>query len=143
MPQETTFDLSGVRIWLSGSIPDELGSDAQPLIDFVSKFAAECFRSGATLIHGCHPSLVPILLQVAEEYRTNVRRKAPLRLVASAYFRKNGIVANETLDRLEKESEFRISPADGNEAQSLARMRESLASEADCLVAIGGRWWLQ
>ncbi len=142
--EKTAWDLSGVRIWLSASIPDEQleTSQGEQMREFVEAFATAAFRAGAMIVHGCHPSLTPVLLKVAEAYRANTKRKAQLRLVASAYYQEaDGNFANETRARLERESEFRVTPKASDRDRSLVRLRESLAAEADCLVALGGRWW--
>ena len=139
----TPLGLSGVRIWLSGSVPQEEGSEeSERLRAFTKALAAECFRAGARLVHGCHPSLMQPLLSAAREYREKTARKAPLRLVASAAYQEpNGGYAGITENELRRESEFRATPISGDKDLSLARMRDSLASEADVLVAIGGKWW--
>lgn len=136
----TQISLSGVRIWLSGSVRQEAEPDeSERLLAFTKSLAAECFRAGAYLVHGCHSSLMPPLLSAAKEYREKTGRKATLRLVASAAYQEpNGGYAGITEDELHKESEFRAIPISGDKDLSLTRMRDSLASEADVLVAIGG-----
>lgn len=139
----THTHLSGTRIWLSGSIPKEASEEESArLILFTATLAAECFRAGARLVHGCHPSLMEPLLSAAAAYRESTGRKAPLRLVASvAYQEANGGYAGRSESELHQESDFRVTPISGDKDQSLTRMRDSLAAEADALVAIGGKWW--
>lgn len=139
-----TQNLSGVRIWLSGSNPYEGGSEeSNRLLEFTRKLAVKCFSSGAYLIHGCHPSLMEVILSAAKEYREKTGRTATLRLVASAAYQEpNGGFAGVTSEVLHAESEFRVTPKLHDNDSSLKKMRDSLASEADVLVAIGGKWWI-
>lgn len=138
-----TLNLSGIRIWLSGSNPYKNGSEeSERLLEFTRQFAEKCFSSGAYLIHGCHPSLMEALLSPAKEYREKTGRKATLCLVASdAYQESNGSFAGISGEVLRMESEFRVTPRCINNDSSLVKMRNSLASDADVLVAIGGKWW--
>lgn len=141
----TLAPLSGVRIWLSGSIPSESALE-QPrrLEEFANLLADACFRAGATLVHGCHPTLVKPLLSAASDYRRKTGRKAPLSLVASAALREaSGGFAGFSEQELREECEFRLTPVTGDRDRSLAVMRDSIASEADVLVAIGGKWWYE
>ena len=54
--------LAGVRVHLSGAVPDQC-SDAQrdAIVSFVQKFAAAVFREGGTLIHGSHLAFLPLI----------------------------------------------------------------------------------
>lgn len=136
--------LANTRIWLSGSIPKEAPPEEEKrLLEFTKLFATECFRHGAWLVHGCHPTLTRTLLDAAEEYRTTHPRKAPLRLISSTLYRQqnDGGYADVPLTELQREAEFHTTPTTGDRDLSLARLRDQLATEADVLVAIGGKWW--
>jgi patatin-like phospholipase/acyl hydrolase len=142
MPSDT--GLSGVRLWLSGSVPKEAEPDeAARLKDFTKKLALGALRAGARVVHGCHPSLTRPLLEAAAEHRTATSRKAALVLIASAAYRQDdGGYAEVSLEELRREAELQVVPAAADVDASLARMRDVLASQADALVAIGGRWWV-
>ncbi|MFN9456018.1 MAG: hypothetical protein ACK6D7_01365, partial [Acidobacteriota bacterium] len=58
--------LSGIRLWLSGSVPDGASSDLRERIERCTRLLAEkAFSLNATLLHGFHPSLTPPLLAAA------------------------------------------------------------------------------
>ncbi len=78
-------DLTGIRVWLSGSLPDHDDAARARVTAVVREVADGLFRAGATLIHGSHPSLVPILLKTAKASHKRARRKAGLTLAASEY----------------------------------------------------------
>ena len=88
MNAKTDFPLSGVRIWISGSVPAELSPNEADRLQALAKILARmAFREGATILHGFHPSLTPALLAVAREYREVTGNKASLSLLASTEFR--------------------------------------------------------
>jgi predicted acylesterase/phospholipase RssA len=136
--------LANLRIWLSGSIPKEASPEEEErLVEFTKLLAAECFRNGAWLVYGCHPTLTRTLLYAAYQYRTAHPRKAPLRLIASALYRQenDGGYAGIPLTELQRDAEVHVTPITGDRDLCLARLRDQLAAEADILVAIGGNWW--
>jgi hypothetical protein len=60
--------LAGARIWLSGSFPAEaLPAQQKAIARFVSEFAFRVFSLGGHILHGSHPSFVPILLRSARD----------------------------------------------------------------------------
>jgi uncharacterized protein len=135
--------LSGVRLWLSGSVPAEAdAAEGARLVEFTRTLALAAFRAGACVVHGCHPTLMKPLLEAAAEYRTTANRKAPLLLIASAaYTQADGGYAQVPLDVLRREAELQVTPAGTDGDASVARLRDTLAAQADVLVAIGGKWW--
>src|SRR4051812_47783533 len=99
------LDLTGVRVWLSGAVPEpeaealrrptsdpsvsvSAGSAAEEgIVRFVQAFSGLLFRYGGALIHGCHPSFTPILLEQARIHREKTEGgPSPLFLAASQYF---------------------------------------------------------
>ena len=83
------MNLDGVRIWLSGSIPDDMEEAEKARIRrFVRAFAAEVFRRGGRIVHGSHPSVRDELLGVAREYKDATGRKAGLVLAVSRHYSK-------------------------------------------------------
>ncbi len=141
---QSDINLSGVRIWLSGSVPGKPDEEERArLVEFTKTLAAAAFRAGASVVHGCHPTLMTPLLEAAGEYWATTKRKAPLVLIGSAeYSQAGGRYAGVPLDDLKREAEFQLTPAGVDTDASLARLRDTLAAQADALVAIGGKWWL-
>lgn len=141
--------LSGVRVWLSGSIPEDIETSHKDRLKLFAKTLTQmAFRQGAHVIHGCHPSLTRTLLEVAADYQKVTGRKAHLVLVAStAYKQQDGGYAEISLDELKASAELEEIPGVTNQGgafdkpASLPRMRNALAAKADALVAIGGNWW--
>ena len=61
--------LRGIRIHLSGSIPDTATTKQITLISqLVEKLAQAIFRDGGTLLHGSHPTFIPPLQAAAERF---------------------------------------------------------------------------
>lgn len=140
----TSTALSGVRIWLSGSVPRNAApGETQRLKQFARLFAGKAFREGAILVHRFHPSLVEELRESAIEYQQNTGRKAPLRLIVSNWFRDpaTGTYAGRTPAEWAEHAELIEVPAGPDRATSLLRLRDNLAAQADSLVAAGGQWW--
>ena len=138
------ISLSGVRVWLSGSVPKEAdATERARLVEFTKMLASAAFRAGACVIHGCHPTLMNPLLEAAGAYRVKTNRKASLVLMASAEYRQaDGGYSGFPLDVLHREAELQVTPAGADVDASLARLRDALAAQADALVAIGGKKWL-
>jgi hypothetical protein len=156
-----SLDLHGVKVWLSGAVPEpdgkslttsskdpsvetRAGSEAEEgILGFVRAFAGLLFRFGGQLIHGCHPSFTPILLEQARIHREKSQESSPLFLVASGYFaspeneadwKRWDQVAHMTI----------IAPSDPQDRDSsLQVLREYMSKECNAFVAIGGKWWDQ
>jgi hypothetical protein len=68
--------LDGVRVHLSGAVPDEVPDTTRAGIhDFVLRFATLVFREGGTILHGSHPTLLAPLQRAAEAYLRSKGRK--------------------------------------------------------------------
>ncbi|MFN9263534.1 MAG: hypothetical protein ACK6DY_08600 [Acidobacteriota bacterium] len=88
--------LSGIRLWLSGSVPDGASSDLRERIERCTRLLAEkAFSLNATLLHGFHPSLTPTLLAAARAYHKQSGARAPLHLFVAPY---RGITAGSTYE---------------------------------------------
>lgn len=137
------MSLNGARVWLSGSIPIEAETEQRERIcSFVRLFAREIFRQGAVLLHGSQPSLIPVLLESAREYKEETQRKAPLELLASASFRQeDNWLAGVPQNDLKRYSNLDIIPAHPDREVSLQILRSVLSERSDVLVALGGKWW--
>lgn len=135
-------DLTGVRLWLSASVPEDATPDEKErLLDFVQRLARETFRNNGHLVHGSHPSIVPILLQEAARFRDAAKRKPNLTFVVSRWFSKDAVANGIDRASWQTLADVRETPAGSDLDRSLAIMRDRLASQADVLVAVGGRWW--
>src|SRR5436190_3492071 len=79
--------LLGVRIHLSGSVPDEAAADdAMSIRSFATKLAQTAFREGATLIHGSHPSFEQPLAAAAMAFVASGGERDSLTLVRAQKF---------------------------------------------------------
>lgn len=139
---KTRLHLLGVRVHLSGSVPDDASKEQAEAIDaFVEKLAQAVFREGGTLVHGTHPTLTKSLEKAARAFIEAGGAKDALTLVRSQEF----AVTGDHFVEIEKQREYcsvHIVPAmldDGDE--SLLPMREWMAERCDVIVAIGGKWW--
>jgi patatin-like phospholipase/acyl hydrolase len=132
--------LKGARIWLSGSILEQAdGAALASFQAFVRKFADLVFAQGGTIVHGCHPSITPTLIDAAEHHRKNQGKRDALLLAASQFHRK--LYAGD-LERWRRSSIVHEEPAVPNDRElSLARLRVWMADRCDAMVAIGGKWW--
>lgn len=137
--------LSGVRIWLSGSVPENAKEEERAsLHEFTRRFAEEAFQRNATVLHGFHPTLTPTLVDVAHRYQERSGgKRAPLHLVVSSHYRDNlsGTYLGQTADDFRRCCDIEEIPSGPTESVSISRLRDALAARADALVAIGGKWW--
>jgi hypothetical protein len=137
----SSTSLSGVRIWLSGSIDQNTPPDESArVLEFTSKLAAAAFREGAVLMHGGHPRLTPTLLDAAQTYKQLTGQRPSLHLLVSTHFPQESRQYDGIGDRLEL-ADLEEIPEGVDREQSLYRLRDALAARADVLVAIGGLWW--
>jgi hypothetical protein len=121
--------LKGARIWLSCSLSPEADGDAVANFKaFVRDLAGRVFAGGGTIIHGSHPSIVPTLLEAAEEHQKNRGKRDALLLAASKseYEKyKNDLARWQELGIVHEE------PAVPNDRErSLARLRVWVAAGA-------------
>jgi patatin-like phospholipase len=137
--------LSGVRVWLSGSVPESSSSTAEErdtILEFVRRFSSTVFQQGGHIIHGSHPSLTPTLLTEADNYQKSGGKKDALTLAVSRYWSKNSnSVPVENWD--EHCLVYETPEATGPNAQndSLALLRTWIAARCDAIVVVGGHWW--
>jgi patatin-like phospholipase/acyl hydrolase len=136
--------LRGARIWLSASIPTEMEADDEirkSIASFVATFAQRVFERGGHIVHGSHPSIVPILADVSTRFVSSGRRRDILLLATSRYFDEGersfllpfagSALVEETL----------AATGEGARERSLQILREWMSSRADAFVAVGGRGW--
>ena len=136
--------LDGVRVHLSGSIPDSATpaqGDAIKL--FVSTFASAVFNEGGTLIHGSHPSYKGPLEEAGRKFVGGGGRKDALILVRAGKY----ATSPEHLAEAQVQREYAAvqiipgipDPKDSTKKHDLVSMREWMAERCDVVVAIGGR----
>lgn len=137
--------LKGVRVWLSGSLP-EPGSlsekEQEAILDFVRRFSALVFRLGGHILHGSHPSFVPVLLEQARVHRENGGKKDCLTLVVSRYWSKDA--GKVPIDEWRRGCMVYETPEDSGENardESLRILRTWTAARCDAIVVVGGKWW--
>lgn len=144
-PALNPASLTGVRIWLSGSLPEPEGSTEQErsaILDFVSRFSAKVFQLGGHIIHGSHPSLTPTLLARAAEHQRNGGKRDALILAVSRHWSKQpGTVPLD--DWRQKCLVYETPEASGPNArdESLRILRTWMAARCDAIVVVGGKWW--
>jgi len=134
--------LLGVRVHLSGSIPDTSNVEqADNIRLFVQNFACKIFREGGTVIHGSHPSLSKPLEDAARPFVESGGDKDALTLVRSQKFAETPEQQAE-IDFQRQYAAVQIVPsAIGNTNESLIPMREWMAERSDIVICIGGKWW--
>lgn len=134
--------LIGVRIHLSGSIPDaSTDQQAASIREFVTRFVGRLFAEGATVIHGSHPTLTTSLEAAARSYVDNGGEKDSLTFVRSRKFAES----MEHLSEIETQRQYAtvqiIPSVSGNMGENLIPMRDWMAERSDAVVCIGGKWW--
>lgn len=136
--------LAGVRVHLSGAVPDQCpGAQRDAIVSFVQKFAAAIFREGGTLIHGNHPSFQKPLEDAARPFVDAGGPRDALTLVRAQKYASTA----EQLVEMEVQREYaavHVIPEipdrdDPAQSYSLVPMREWMAERCDVVVAIGGR----
>jgi patatin-like phospholipase/acyl hydrolase len=134
--------LQGIRIHLSGSIPDDANEQQRTSIaQFVERFAQAVLRDGGTLIHGSHPTFDAPLKAAAGRFVSAGGERDALILVRAQRF----ATTPEQLSEIEEQRQFstvQIVPAVSEyRNRTLVPMREWMAEHCDVVVAIGGRHW--
>jgi hypothetical protein len=112
------------------------------ILNFVRGFAKKIFRLGGHIIHGSHPSFVPILLEEADRYIRVGGKKDCLSLVVSRHWSKNvdAVPINEWRQRCIVFETPEV-PGENARDESIELLRKWIAARSDAMVAVGGRWW--
>lgn len=135
--------LHGVRIWLSGAVPQGVTEpQCLAILDFVRQFAARVYREGGHIVHGSHPSFYPTLLDEAKKHIKNGGRKDCLTLAVSKLWSKD-TSAVPVQDWRETCMVYETPEATGESARddSLQILRQWMSARCDAFVAVGGMWW--
>jgi hypothetical protein len=135
--------LQGIRICLSGAVPDDSSPTERVAIEtFVSTFAAAVFREGGTLVHGSHPTFQPALEFAARRYVKSGGARDALTLVrAQEFARTPEQIA--TIDGMREYAAVQVIPDLCSRSKltgtpGLISMREWMAERCDLVVAVGG-----
>lgn len=134
--------LAGIRVHLSGSVPDDaLPEDAERIRAFVKALAVAVLREGGSIIHGSHPSLRDSFKAAAEPF---VRTRGPRDAMTAVRARKYATSAEHLAEIADQETYCVVQLVPypkGHPNQSLMPLREWMADRSDVAVAIGGRHW--
>lgn len=149
--------LSGLRLGLSGAVPDREDWQGRALDleipRLLATLAEGLFRFGGELVHGTHPSFTPILIGQARPYAA--RRGRPLvtlvrsrlwpddalRLDIAAQAAQGAVRLVET-EPLADPATGVVDPGNaGSRNLSLAAMRWALLADIHALVVVGGKRW--
>jgi predicted acylesterase/phospholipase RssA len=136
------LSLRGIRVHLSGSIPDDATQEQSKGISlFVERFAGAVLREGGSLIHGSHPTFDQPLQAAARPFLSAGGARDALTLVRAQKFAST----SQQLAEVEAQRQYctvQIVPSIvGEPNQSLVPMREWMAEHCDVLIAIGGKHW--
>lgn len=134
--------LHGIRINLSGSIPDDATQEQSSGISlFVERLARAVLKEGGTLVHGSHPSFDQPLQAAAQAFVSAGGAMDALILVRAQKY----ATTSQHLAAIEAQRQYctvQIVPSIiGNPNESLVPMREWMAEHCDVVVAIGGKHW--
>ena len=140
--------LAGVRVCLSAAVADDMRpAPSVDVAEFVRHLARAVFREGGHLVHGSHPSIVPMLRAAAEEAFPDGGGSSRLTLVRAAKFSTEryaaDIEAQRAFARVEAIPAKEPSAEDPERAEvgDLVPMRDWMADRCDVVVALGGRWF--
>jgi predicted acylesterase/phospholipase RssA len=140
-----TPSLAGVRIWLSGSVPEAAHlteNQRMSMLAFVRDFSAAVFRLGGHIIYGSHPSFTPVLLEQASLFQSRGGKKDALTLAVSSYWSKNS--QQVPVDSWRENCLVYETPAatgTSDREDSLIILRRWMAARCDVVVVVGGNWW--
>jgi uncharacterized protein len=133
--------LQGIRILLSGSIPDSsTESQTQGILTFVEQFAKEVLQQGGTLVHGSHPRFIAPLRAAAVPFVRDGGSRDRLTLVRASRHDESGELETRIATQREWAVVEIIPPGDLERGEKLVPMREWMAERCDIVVAVGGKW---
>lgn len=134
--------LSGVRVHLSGSVPEDATNEqATAIKTFVERLAQGIFREGGTVLHGTHPSLIEPLKAAAIPFVSAGGAKDALILVRARKYADTDQQLSEIEEQRKYAAVHVVPSLPGNVNQALVPMREWMAERCDVVVAVGGKWY--
>ena len=134
--------LSGIRIHLSGSVPeDATEAQADGITRFVRLFASVVLSQGGTLTYGSHPSLIDSLREAAMPFVRAGGARDATTLVRLTSFASTPEQKAEIAAQREWCVVNVIPLKPGSVNDSLVPMRDWMAERSDVVVAVGGKWY--
>lgn len=135
--------LQGLPVALSGSIPDpeELRKAERSELDFrfaIKCLVAEILSAGGTIVHGAHPTIMPILEEVAAKLPTGTQRKHVL-LFPLRYYYRQAQEASDFVARHEYAEVRFVGSTTSSVQDQLVELRALLAKDSRAYVCVGGR----
>lgn len=134
--------LQGVRVHLSGSIPDDCSpQQREKMTAFVTRLASGVLSMGGTLLHGSHPSLSAALRAAAQPFVAAGGSPESLVLVRAAQYASSPEQLKDIAEQRQYATVHLIPAIVGRPDQQLVPMREWMAERCDAIVVIGGKHW--
>jgi hypothetical protein len=141
--------LSQHEIGLSGAVSGR-ESWSEPAMDravleFVALFSGIVFKYGGRIVHGSHPTFMPVILRQARLHAARDRARKPVTLVMSDLWAKD--LPGEEQEALKDVAEFIVTKQVGRGGpenvetrnNSLTEMRKVLIAHQTVMVAVGGK----
>jgi uncharacterized protein len=133
-----TLALAGIRVHLSGTVPDNQLENASK---FIETLTLRIFSEGGTVVHGSHPSL-NIPLEKAARYFINAGGHIGALTFVRAQKYALSPEHQEEIEYQKQYSTVQIVPASqDDDSLDLTPMRDWMAETSDVIVAFGGNWW--
>jgi hypothetical protein len=140
-------DVAGLRVGLSGAVPSRAASgdssswNAHDIMVTVTRLTQRVIAGGGVLLHGAHPTFVPLIQASARSTQRPVG--APERQIE--LFVVVPFLSDAQFDEFfvqRQHDDYAVVHAfgerDGDSAQELERMRKELIASCDVLVCVGG-----
>jgi hypothetical protein len=131
--------LAGVRVHLSGSVPD---TQKDEICLFVKQLCTTIFNEGGAVVHGSHPTFVEPLEEAARAFIDAGGDIGALTFVRAQKFAESAEQIQE-IDRQRQFAIVQVVPAEVERERDsdLTPMRDWMAERSDVAVCVGGRWW--
>ena len=143
------ISLDKYTVGLSGAIPGR-ESWSEPAMDFailefVALLSGIIFKYGGSIVHGCQPALMPVLLRQARLHSDPKRKRKPLNLIMSELWAKD--LPIDFRESIADIADFATTKQIGNGTvddpetrnRSLTEMRRALIDAQNVMVAVGGK----
>lgn len=142
------ISLAKYDVGLTGAIPGrEYWSEPamdRAILEFVALFSGLVFKYGGRIVHGSHPTFIPVILRQARLH-AGKRSKKPVTLIMSELWAKD--VPNDFVDGISDVAEFIVTKRVGEGGpenvetrnRSLTELRHTLIASQNVMVAVGGK----
>ena len=142
--------LAKCEVGISGAIPgrDTWSEPAmdRAILEFVALLSALVFKYGGRVVHGCHPTLTPVILRQARLHSATKESKKPVTLIMSELWAKN--LPNDYREGVADVADFLVTKQIGEGGpeisdtrnRSLTEMRQLLIRSQNVMVAVGGKY---